>query len=117
MNTTPSSSDNGKLRLVVQIKEHVPSFKNGKMLCRGRLITHPKKQKWMEKAAASIESQLRSWLLTRGTGMETGQSLRSLTLTSLPLDDSLVWIGVTCGSWRKVKKGEEGAVIEIERLG
>jgi hypothetical protein len=29
----------------------------------------------------------------------------------------LVWIGVPCGSWRRVKKGEEGCDILIERLG
>ncbi len=94
---------------------HVPSFKNGKMLTRGRLITDPQKQQWMEKAAASIESQLRSLFQTAGAGTQTGQSARSLIPTCLPLDDSLEWIGVPCGSWRRVKKGEEGAEITIER--
>ena len=96
---------------------HVPSFKNGKMLARGRLITHPKKQKWMEEAAASIASQLRSLCPTSGSGTQTGQSLPSWIHTSLPLDDSLTWVGVTCGSWRRVRQGEEGAIITIERCG
>lgn len=95
---------------------HVPSFKNGKMLSRGRLITSPVKQKWMEKAARSIESQLRSALQTTETGTQTGPIPPSLILTSLPLEDSLVWIGAPCGRWLKVKKGEEGADITIERL-
>lgn len=98
----------------IQGMGHVPAFKNGKMLCRGRLITHPDKQKWMEAAARSIESQLRSLLQTSGTAMQTGQSQPSSTPTCLPLDDSLVWIGVPCGDWQRVKKGEEGAVINIE---
>ena len=95
---------------------HVPAFKNGKLLCRGRLITHPEKQKWMEATARSIESQLRSLYRTTETETGTGLSLHSWTLTCLPLDDSLKWIGLPCGDWRKVKKGEEGAIIEITPL-
>lgn len=95
---------------------HVPSFKNNKMMTRGRLITDPKKQQWMEKAAASIESQLRSLFQTAGAGMQTGQSAHSLIPTCLPLDDSLEWIGVPCGNWHRVKKGEEGAEITIEKI-
>jgi len=104
--------------LTLEIKGlgHVPSFKNGKMMARGRLITDPKKQAFMKKAAASIESQLRSLYQTTETGTQTEQSLRSWILTSLPLEDSLKWIGVPCGTWRKVKKGEEGALIEITKL-
>jgi hypothetical protein len=95
---------------------HVPSFKNGKMMARGRLITHPEKQKWMEQAARIIESQLRSALLTDGTGTLTEPQAHSLILTSLPLDDSLVWIGFPCGDWQRVSKGDEGADITIEKL-
>ncbi len=95
---------------------HVPSFKNGKLLTRGRLITHPAKQKWMKKAARSIESQLRSALQITETGTLTEPTQRSLILTSLLLEDSLAWIGAPCGRWLKVKKGEEGADITIEAL-
>ena len=102
--------------LKVQGLGHTPSFKNKKMIARGRLITNPKKQKWMEKAAASIESQLRSLYQTAEDGMVTGQSLQSWILTSLPLEDSLVWVGMPCGSWRRVKKGEEGFEMTIEKL-
>ncbi len=119
MNTTPSSSDSGKLRLVVQFGEEVPSFKNSKMIItrpRPRLITKPERQKWMQKAILVIESQLRSWLLTTGTETQTGLIPLSKIASSLPLDDSLKWIPSHSVSWRRVKKGEEGAIIEIERL-
>jgi len=111
-------SDSLQKPILLKIRglSHCPSFKNGKMLARGRLITAPKKQKWMEQAARSIESQLRSALQTTETGTQTGPLAPSLILTSLPLDDSLTWIGVPCGSWRRVKKGEEGADILIEQL-
>jgi hypothetical protein len=104
------------VKLEIKNQGHVPSFKNGKMMTRGRLITDPKKQKWMEKAATCMESQLRSLYQTSETGMQTGLSLQSWILTYLPLDDCLKWIGVPCGSWRKVKKGEEGAEIEFSML-
>ena len=94
----------------------MPSFKNGKMLARGRLITDPKKQKWMEKAAASFASQLLSLFQTGDQGTLTAQSARCLIPTCLPLDDDLEWIGVPCGSWRRVKQGEEGAIVEIEQI-
>lgn len=104
------------IRLVIQGQGHVPSFKNGKMLARGRLITHPKKQAWMEKAAASIASQLISLYQTAEAETPTGVSLQSWIQSSMPLDDSLDWIGVPCGSWRTVKKGSEGAEVIIEKL-
>lgn len=104
------------IRLTVLGLGHVPSFKNGKMLARGRLITDPKKQKWMEKAAASIGSQLSSLSLIAAAGTETAQSARSWTLSCLPLDDDLDWIGVPCGSWQRVKKGDEGCEVLIEKL-
>lgn len=115
MNSSPPLSNDPAIRLEVR-GSHVPSFKNGKMLCRGRLITHPEKQKWMEATAKSLESQLRSLYQTSATEMATGQSLRSWILTSLPLDDSLKWIGLPSGDWRKVKKGDEGAILEITPL-
>lgn len=104
------------IKLVVTGLGHVPSFKNGKMMARGRLITDPKKQKWMQKAAASIESQLSSLSLIAEAVTPTGQSPRSWTLSCLPLDDDLEWIGVTCGSWRRVRRGAEGFELLIEKL-
>lgn len=104
------------LTLVVNGLGHVPSFKNGKMMARGRLITDPKKQKWMKLVAASFVSQLNYEYQTREHVMPTGQSPPCWILSSMPLDDSLEWIGVPCGTWRRVKKGEEGATITIEAL-
>lgn len=104
------------IKLVVTGIGHVPSFKNNKMLTRGRLITDPKKQKWMEKAAASIASQLNSLCPTAEPGTPTELSVRCWIVSSLPLDDSLEWIGVPCGSWQRVKKGAEGAELTIEPL-
>lgn len=95
---------------------HVPSFKNNKMLTRGRLITDPKKQKWMAKCTKDIESQLLCWYLTEETGTVTECTLHSKTVSSLPLDDCLAWIGSHSVSWRRVNKGEEGAVVEVETI-
>lgn len=95
---------------------HVPSFKNSKMLTRGKLITDPKKQKWMAKCTKDIESQLRCWFLITEIGTATECTLRYRTVSSLPLDDCLDWIGSHSVSWRKVNKGEEGAIVEIEAI-
>jgi len=109
-------SHSSKLTLTITGLGHVPSFKNGKMMSRGKLITDPKKQKWMKAASASIESQLQSLFQTAEAGTQTGQSLQSWIQSSMQLDDDLAWVGVTCGSWRRVSKGKEGAMIEIEKL-
>jgi hypothetical protein len=109
-----------KIELKVQGIGEVPSFKNSKMIVRikGRpsLITDPKKQKWMDACTLAIESQLASWLLTTVTGTVMGCLLQQQIASSLPLDDSLKWIGSHCVSWRKVSKGQEGVEITIEPL-
>ena len=107
------------IRLTVQGLGHIPSFKNQKMIVtkpKPRLMTKPERQEWMDEAAACIESQLISAYQTAEAATPTGQSLQSWILSSLPLDDDLVWIGVPCGSWRRVKPGEEGCEILIEQL-
>ena len=112
----PSPATAYPLTLSIRGVGHVPAFKNGKMMARGRLITHPEKQKWMDGAARSIASQLSSMFPTTATETQTGPQAPSLILTSLPLDDSLAWIGFPLGDWQRVKKGEEGADIIIERI-
>ena len=102
--------------LEIQGLDHVPSFKNGKMWTRRGPITDPKKQKWMNKAVASIESQLRSELATRGIGTTTGPLAPSLIASLLPLDDSRKWIAEHSASTLLVSKGNEGASITIERI-
>jgi len=104
------------LTLTITGLGHCPSFKNSKMITRGRLITDPKKQKWMDACIRSIEWQLRCWFLTRGIVTATEHIPLSKIVSSLPLEDSLKWIASHSVSWRKVKKGEEGAVIEIEQI-
>lgn len=104
------------LKFVVQGIGNCPSFKNSKMIARGRLITDPKKQDWMDKAAASIESQLISLYRIAEAETPTGQSLQSWIQSCMPLDDDLVWIGVPSGTWRRVKPGEEGFEITIEKV-
>jgi len=107
---------NASVTLVIQGIGEVPSFKNSKMIARGRLITDPKKQQWMERCTKAIEYQLRCWLLTIGTETAMECIPQSKIASLLPLDDSLKWIGLHSVSWRKVKKGDEGFEIVIQQL-
>lgn len=109
---TPVPVSTSAIRLRIRGAGHVPSMKNGKEL----FVTNARTRAWMKKVAADIESQLRCAFQIEGGGMQTTRSPLAWTLCSLPLDDSLTWIGVPCGSWRVVKKGDEGADILIERL-
>ena len=102
------------IKLVVGGIGNVPSFKNSKMLTRGRLITDPKKQAWMERCIQSFESQLRSAFQTRGIATTTGPIPLSRIALLLPLDDSRKWIPRHCVNTRLVSKGSEGAELVIE---
>lgn len=104
-----------KIELEIKGLGHVPSFKNSKMLTRGRLITDPKKQRWMERAIRLIASQWRYASLIVGGATSTGRSRRSLTVL-LPQDDSWQWIPEIHCRAARVGKGEEGAKITIERI-
>jgi hypothetical protein len=108
------------ITLRIQAGEEIPSFKNSKMIARikGRpaLITAPRKAAIMELAIQSIESQLRCWLQTQGIETETGPIPPSRIASFMPLDDSLKWIPEHCVRLQRVKRGEEGAMINIERL-
>lgn len=104
------------VRLNVKGLQHVPSFKNSKLIARGRLITKPERQVWMEKATQSFVSQLISLSQTIGDGTWTDQQRRSWILSHLPEDDSRQWIKEIHIECTEVYKGCEGAVIEIERL-
>lgn len=102
---------------------HVPgNFKNRKRAIldkrtgKMRTLTDPKIKKWMDKAARSIESQLRFMCQTGVNGTVTDQQLRSWTQSSVPLEDSLTWIELGYVRGQRVKKGEEGATILIERI-
>ena len=104
------------IRLSIRGLGSAPSFKNSKMIARGRLITDPKKQKWMERCTLSFEHQLRSEFRTRGIEITTGPSALSLIALLLPLDDSRKWIPEHSVNTQQVSKGEEGADILIEAL-
>lgn len=105
-----------KIELVIRGIGHVPSFKNSKMLTRGKLITDPKKQKWMNKATRNLESQLRYFIPIQEIGTETGLTLLSKIASFMPLDDSLKWIPKHNVDSQRVSKGYEGANITIERI-
>jgi hypothetical protein len=104
------------ITLVVHGIGSVPSFKNNKMLTKGKLITDPKKQKWMDRAIRSIESQLHSLLRTTGEETSMEPQVRSLIAWSKQFDDSVQWIPSLRLEVVNCEKGKEGAEITIERI-
>ena len=112
---SPDTSNPKSLKLYIR-EGHICSFKNSKMLSRGRLITDPTKQKKMERYTRAIESQLRSLYQTAGGETGTGLSLRSWIALSVPLDDSIQWVPEITIKAHPVSKGQEGANITIEAL-
>jgi hypothetical protein len=109
-------SNTKTISLVVQGIGHVPSFKNSKMIARGRLITAPEKQEWMEKCIQSFESQLTSLCQMAATATQTEPSLPSWIASSVPADDSLKHIAEETVRPVLVPKGQEGAIIKIEPI-
>lgn len=104
------------IKLVVKGLGDVPSFKNSKMLTRGRLITDPKKQQWMERCTKAFESQLRTWFQAAGIEISTEPTALSRIASLVPLDDCLHWIRPGSQDWHVVSKGEEGAVVTVEPI-
>lgn len=95
---------------------HIPSFKNNKMLTRGKLITDPKKQKKMDAITQDLRFQLIS--LFRTSGDVTQMALSQPCLTALSrhcekFDDSVQWIPKITIQVKKVRKGFEGADITL----
>mgnify|MGYP001588752767 CR=1 FL=1 len=110
-----------KITLAVRHQGHVPSFKNNKRairLKRGgqKLVTETKTKAWMERCILGFESQLFCGSATIGGGMPTGLQQRFLIASSLPLDDSRQFIPELHVYCEEVAKGEEGAIIIIEKL-
>lgn len=103
------------LQLKIRGLGSVPSFKNSKMLTRGRLITDPKKQQWMTRAQASLELQLLSAYPTGDSGTATAEKLRSWIRSATPENDSCRYLTRCCWSFITVPKDDEGADIEIAR--
>jgi len=110
-----SMTTSDKLVIVIQSIGHVPAFKNKKIIAGKRLITAPKARKWMEQATASIVSQLKSLCQTDDDATSTVPWQHS-AIALLPQDDNwkvLPRIKVTA---RVVPKGDEGAIITLQRL-
>jgi len=109
------------IKLVIKGMGEIPSYKNKKVIGRSSsgqavLYTKPEVKEQMDRITMAIEFQLRSLLQTGGTGTGTECIPQSKIVSSLPLDDSLAWIGSHSVSWQRVKKGEEGFELTIEEL-
>jgi len=104
--------------IVLQIRGcgNIVSFKNSKMIARGRLITDPEKQKRMESYTQAIVSQLSSEFQTIGAGISTECSLPSWIASCMPLDDSRHWVPSIGVVSMEVQEGEEGCDIIIQKL-
>lgn len=109
---------NNDKKIVLEIKGlgEIVSFKNSKMITRGRLITAPRKQKQMEAITKLLKSQLLSLLATTETEMVTERIQLSKIALSVPLDDALAWVPEHCVKLRRVSRGQEGAEIVIELM-
>ena len=94
---------------------HVPAFKNKKIIVGKRLITAPKAKKWMEMAKDNIISQLK-YLCQTGEGETQTGRWRQYAMSLLPRDDAWRFIPKMTVSVRLVRKGEEGAIIKLEKI-
>ena len=103
-----------KIELKVEGLGHVPAFKNNKLLTRGRLITNPKKQRFMKAVVQSFVSQLSCLYRTTANAIPTEPSAHCLIASSLPEKDSVRFIVDERITARFVPKGQEGANIVIE---
>jgi hypothetical protein len=104
------------IRLVIAGLGHVPSYKNRKLMCRGKLITDPAKKEWMERAIRSIEFQLHGMFPTAAGVMRVVCPKRLPTALCLPLDDSWEWMIPGQQNVKRVALGSEGCEITIEKL-
>lgn len=113
--TVVSDMSQKSIVLVIRNIGHVPSFKNHKLLTRGRTITDPKKQKWMKLCIQGFVSQLLSKCQISETGTLTEHHLRSL-IALLPQDDNWKHMPELSVSAIQVDKGKEGAFVTIEKI-
>jgi hypothetical protein len=86
------------------------------MMTRGRLITDPKKQKWMKRCIHNFVSQLFSLSQTDGTAMLTVPSLRFVTHWCSQFDDSVQCVPEMSIKVEFVPEGREGAIVILEQL-
>ncbi len=98
---------------------NIVSFKNSKMIARGRLITDPKKQKAMDSYIRAIESALRSAIQMNAGATSTeerAQFLTALLGQSQKFDDNRMVVPSLVIDCIEVDPGEEGVDILIERI-
>jgi len=96
---------------------HLPSFKNSKLLTRGRSITKPEYQKVMADIIRSFESDLRSATQTSAdaTWMVDSPAPWIVLLRHLKgFDDSRQWISKIEVDFMEVEKGQEGCDLTLE---
>lgn len=99
--------------------QHIPSFKNSKLLTRGKLITKPEYQKVMKDIIRAFESGLRSAILTGDSATLTEDALRRWTVSVAQLkhfDDNRFWVSEITVDCMDVPKGEEGCDLTLEIL-
>jgi hypothetical protein len=121
--TRSSKSSATPLSIPILGLGHIVSFKNTKSIAfnkrtrRPFIMTNPRKKKAMDSYTRAIERAISSAYQMAVAGMETAPSLQSWTASSLPLDDSLEWIPQSDGyRTERVKAGEEGIIIVLERI-
>ena len=97
--------------------QHIPSFKNSKLLTRGKLITKPEYQKVMEAITRAFESQLRSAIQTSedATWMVDSPAPWIVCVRHLQgFDDNRFWLPEITIKSEEVEKGEEGCTVTLE---
>ncbi len=112
-----------KIRIKITGLGHCPSFKNSKVLFvrngKPGMATKEEYKLWMQRTSRAIESQLLCSYQTTAQETQTEPVARSLIAWCrqyLPLDDSVKWIPEIEIKVHRVKKGEEGAVMIIEKI-
>lgn len=124
----PKASSNEILTLEIRGLGPVVSFKNSKVLLvknpktgeplkRPMLVTKGSYKKQMRKIVESFVAQLLCASQTVNGGTGTAQLRRYLTASLLPADDSLSDIPEFHVYTEYVEEGQEGAIIEIQRIG
>jgi len=112
----PAPNTQKPVKLVIR-GSHIPSFKNRKRVSKnGGVFTDEKVKERMDAIIQSFVSQLlcETATIERVTPMDN--SRLSLMLLLLPGDDSKKWIPEIHIYSEKVKIGEEGAEIIIEKI-
>ena len=109
------------LTLEIKGMSNIKSFKNNKRAIldqrtgKMRTLTEPETKQWMDMVTRSFVSQLLSGIPTTGDATSMGDYLRSL-IALLPQDDCWKIISEISVKGIKVKPGQEGAIITIERI-